>query len=375
MTTPPLPGGPDEAVAALTAPDGPYLIGVRHHAPSLAAAVPALLDVARPDVLLVELPAETQEFLGWLADERTVAPVALAAVPGPDPEAAADAPARGPAFYPFADFSPELAALRWARDAGVPVVACDLPLADRSWREPRGSGGGDGSEPGLGAALRDRLTGRDGDDLWDRLVEAPAPGATPEELRRAALLTGWALRKDAADGPGVDPLDLAREAWMRSRLRAAGRGGRRAAAVIGSFHAAALTGAALAADGPDPVVPAPPPAGPDCTVSLVPYTYPLLDARSGYPAGIRDPEWQHRVLDAAGDPTALREAVLRSAVEVSARLRAQGHPSGPADAREVTRVAGDLAALRALPAPGRGELVEAIQTVLAQGEPLGRGRA
>src|SRR5205823_12970078 len=34
-----------------------------------------------------------------------------------------------------------------------------------------------------------------------------------------------------------------------------------------------------------------------------------------------------------------------------------------------------LARLRGLPAPGRRELVEALQTCLAQGEPLGRGRA
>jgi hypothetical protein len=122
-----VPDSPEAALAALTDPAGPFLIGVRHHAPSLAAAVPALLDAAEPDVLLVELPAELQEWLPWLAHEETRAPVALAAAP-------ADGSA-GPAFYPFADFSPELAALRWAGRSGVPVVACDLPLADRGWRE------------------------------------------------------------------------------------------------------------------------------------------------------------------------------------------------------------------------------------------------
>ena len=38
---------PDEAVTALTDPAAPYLIGVRHHAPSLAAAVPALFWLGR----------------------------------------------------------------------------------------------------------------------------------------------------------------------------------------------------------------------------------------------------------------------------------------------------------------------------------------
>ncbi|MFC5662232.1 DUF5682 family protein [Kitasatospora misakiensis] len=369
------------AASGLDTP-GPYLIGVRHHAPSLSAVVPALLDAARPEVLLVELPAEFQPWLDLLADEATRAPVALAAAPAADrPDDGADTGdavgteaghGTGLAFYPFADFSPELAALRWARHHGVETVACDLPLAARARYADRDRGGPDAARPGVADALRQRLTGRDDEDLWDRLVETAAPGSTPEAVRRAALLVGWALRRDAEDGPGVDPYDLRREAWMRERLREAGAGGRRVAAVIGAFHAPALTPAGPAPDHePDPT-PVPPA---DHVVSLIPYTYPLLDARSGYPAGIRDPEWQHTVLDAAGDPDRLADALTTTAVRICEALRTQDHPSGPADAREIVRLAGDLARLRGLAAPGRGELVEAVQTVLAQGEPLGRGRA
>ncbi|MEV5799799.1 DUF5682 family protein [Streptomyces collinus] len=424
------PVSPEAAVAALTDPAAPYLIGVRHHAPSLAAAVPALLDAAKPDVLLVELPAELQDWLPWLAHEETRAPVALAAAP-------ADG-AGGPAFYPFADFSPELVAVRWAARHDVPVVACDLPLADRAWaggmagrgepadqgeapghgdawgrvgaprhRDAHGHGNatdhvdapgqGDATDHpapaehaarapedlagGLTSALRARLSGRPGDDLWDRLVEATAPGSPPEALRRAALLTGWALRRDAADSGGVPELDLRRERWMRSCLAAATANGQRAAVVVGAFHAPALL---APADGETPARGETPAGGTGSgpgrntqawTTSLIPYTYALLDERSGYPAGIRDPEWQHRVLEAAGDPVALEDALTGAAVRVCAELRGLGHPSGPADAREIARLAGDLARLRGLPAAGRGELVEAVQTVLAQGEPYGRGRA
>ncbi|NED91756.1 hypothetical protein G3I76_68250, partial [Streptomyces sp. SID11233] len=404
-----------------TGPGSPFLIGVRHHAPSLAAALPALLDAAAPDVLLVELPAEFQPWLGWLAHEETEAPVALAAVPADGP-GAGPADERGPAFYPFADFSPELAALRWAAGNGVPVVACDLPLADRAWAgagpdTPAPAPGADsvpapGEGTGLSDALRSRLTGRDGDDLWDRLVEALAPGSTPEALRRAALLTGWALRHESEARGGVDRTDLAREAWMRGHIAQALAGGQRPAVVVGAFHAPALlpsaTGATRAAGTTEATgavgvtgvtgttgatgaveptgatatteatratetVGDPVPAA--CTVSLIPYTYPLLDSRSGYPAGIRDPEWQHIVLDAAGDPAALHEALIRTAVRICADLREQGHPYGPADGREIVRVAGDLARLRDLPAPGRGELLEAVQTVLGRGETYGAGRA
>ncbi|MFJ3543444.1 DUF5682 family protein [Streptomyces rubiginosohelvolus] len=401
-------GGPalaEAAVAALAAagPGAPFLIGVRHHAPSLAAALPALLDAADPDVLLVELPAEFQPWLGWLAHEETEAPVALAAVP-----AAGPAGERGPAFYPFADFSPELVALRWAARNGVPAVACDLPLADRAWAEGRDGAPapvpGAASAPvpgeghGLSAALRSRLTGREGDDLWDRLVEAQAPGSTPEALRRAALLTGWALRHEAEARGGVHGTDLVREACMSGHVAEALANGRRPAVVVGAFHTPALLRSGAGADGtactavaaageagsPGPSSVPEPSAGGHadgvagaaaCTVSLIPYTYPLLDSRSGYPAGIRDPEWQHTVLEAAGDPAVVHEALVRTAVRLCAALREQGHPYGPADGREIVRVAGDLARLRDLPAPGRGELLEAVQTVLGRGETYGTGRA
>lgn len=359
------PPSPDEALAALTGPSAPYLVGVRHHAPSLAAAVPALLDEADPEVLLVELPAETQQWLPWLGHEETRAPVALAAAPG-------DGGDGGPAFYPFADFSPELAAVRWAVRHGVPVVACDLPLADRAWTGGRRATGTGTGGPGLATALRTRLTGRPGDDLWDRLVEATAPGSPPEALRRAALLTGWALREDAVASGGVPELDLRRERWMRARLAEATAGGERAAVVVGAFHAPAL----LRQDaGEEDATATDDGRRPGWNTSLIPYAYALLDERSGYPAGIRDPEWQDMVLRAAGDPAALEEALTRAAVRVCAELRSLGHPSGPADAREISRLASDLARLRGLPAAGRGELVEAVQTVLAQGEPYGRGRA
>ncbi|GIJ61112.1 DUF5682 family protein [Virgisporangium aurantiacum] len=374
---------PDEALERLAGSTAPFLIGVRHHSPVLAAAVPALLDGFAPDLLLIELPEELGEWLRWLGDPATVAPVALGA--------AADDGRGGLAFYPFADFSPELAAVRWAVRNGVEVATCDLPLSDPGWAEAGTSDAG-GTDT-LAARLRAGQTGRADDDMWDRLVEAAAPGCTPEQVRRAALAVGWAIRRDAtgdgddADGGdirdggrgggggdargggasgGVPPMDAARERWMRGRVAAAGD--RRVAMVVGAFHAPAL----LASEaGPTRAE-----ATASSTVtSLVPYEFGLLDSRSGYGSGIRDPGWQQDVFECGAEPAALEGMAVRYAVRVSVGLRAAGHPAGPAEAREAARLAIDLARLRGLPAPGRGELVEAIETVFAQGEVLGRGRA
>ncbi|MGW4502876.1 DUF5682 family protein, partial [Micromonospora sp. NPDC004336] len=61
-------------------------------------------------------------------------------------------------------------------------------------------------------------------------------------------------------------------------------------------------------------------------------------------------------------------------VEVE-RAGVHGHTAGTGEAAETVRLADDLARLRDLPAPGRGEVLEAVTTVLGQGELLGRGRA
>lgn len=368
---------PRTAVEALAASREPYLLGVRHHSPALAALVPALLEASGADVVCVELPAEFQPWLEHLADPETVAPVALAGT-GQDSRLA---------FYPFADFSPELAAIRWARRSGAAVVCCDLPLSDRGWTPPDPTppapDAGAGSRRTFGDALTAAGTGRDGDDPWDRVVEVLAPGCSPEAVRRAALGVGWALR---ADTTTVSATDLARESHMRGVIADAAAAGHRVAAVIGAFHAPALLGAgagpdrghsgvhggvhsgvhsgdsaAAQADGP--------------VTSLVPYSFDLLDSRSGYPAGIRDPLWQQAVLNAAGDPARLRDAASVALTGLCRELRRAGHTAGTGEAAETLRLACDLAVLRGLPAPGRGELLEAVTTVLGQGEPLGRGRA
>ncbi|MFE5622323.1 DUF5682 family protein [Streptomyces virginiae] len=459
---------PRAAVDALAAAREPYLIGVRHHSPALAAVVPDLLDASGADIVCVELPADFQPWLEHLADPETVAPVALAGT-GEDGRLA---------FYPFADFSPELAAVRWARRSGAAVLCCDLPLSDPGWTPrpalphpspprdepttppdapapaagtPTASGqapavgagtasarnavGAPGTAPGPGTtrvafadpsaetgpgpdartgtdprraggfadALTAAGTGRDGDDMWDRAVEVLAPGCSPEAVRRAALGVGWALRED---GP-VPDRDLARESHMRAVIAGAAADGHRVAAVIGSFHAPALldpeadpteagtsTGAQAApapgTDGTDRPGSAPTgsvgPVGEDArrgsgaggdaaVTSFVPYSFDLLDSRSGYPAGIRDPLWQQAVLEAGGDPERLREAASVAVTGICRELRRAGHTAGTGEAAETLRLACDLAVLRGLPAPGRGELLEAVATVLGQGEPLGRGRA
>jgi Mg-chelatase subunit ChlD len=349
---------PVAAIEELAEVKAPWLFGVRHHSPACSIALPALLAKLKPTAIAIEMPADLAPWIEWLGHPDAEAPLAVAAVS----EGGDDL-----GFYPFADFSPELVAIRWARAAEIPVHAIDLPAARRPPRDRNG-------EP-LGIAAR--LRGAD-DDSWEHMVEAAGVAAEPERVRRAALLYGWALRIDEARGDGVSALDLAREEHMRDVLATlTSKKSARIACVVGSFHAAALL--------PKPTLWSPPPASEmrvreGMVSSLIPYAFELLDSRSGYPAGIRDPMWQQRLWatqkapDAAGIAADVAALVSACLVEITREVRHRGLPASVPDARAAAEVAISLAQLRGLPAPGRRELVEAVQTALSHGELLGRGR-
>jgi Mg-chelatase subunit ChlD len=347
----------DDVMQQLSDYRAPMLIGVRHHSAALARVMPELLTDFKPKAILVEMPPDFQPWLEYLGKADLETPVALAAC---DDTSLIS-------FYPLADFSPELAAIRWAFANKVPVIPCDLALTsmgrmDRLHPDRE-------SEPVHRTALNDllqRFDARDSGELWEKLVETPASASTPEAIRRAALFFGWMVRH-SSNGPSVG--DAHREGAMREAVAAAPK---RSVAVIGSFHAAALL--------PEPILWSAPEAAPAASAadkpatSLIPYSFAQLDQRSGYPAGVMDPVWQQTML-AAKDPATANRLIADLAVELCRHLRKEGHVAGTPDATEVVRLARDLSRLRGHAAPGRGELLEAIEAALVQGDLLGRGRA
>jgi len=82
------------------------LLGIRHHGPGSARSMLAAFDALRPDLILVEGPPEATGLMGLVADPDLRPPVAILAYDPEEPERSA--------FYPFATFSPEWQAMRFA---------------------------------------------------------------------------------------------------------------------------------------------------------------------------------------------------------------------------------------------------------------------
>src|SRR5690242_7174404 len=99
----------------------PHIFGVRHHGPGSARSLRAALEALAPDCLLIEGPPDAHAVLPLLAHAEMEPPVALLIYSPETPDRAA--------FYPYAVFSPEYQALRYALAHDLPVRFMDLPQA------------------------------------------------------------------------------------------------------------------------------------------------------------------------------------------------------------------------------------------------------
>jgi hypothetical protein len=318
--------------------------GVRHHGPGSARSLRAALERQRPDVVLIEGPPEADRLVGLAADEQMQPPVALLGyVPG-EPKTAA--------FWPFAVFSPEWQAIRYALAAGVPVRFCDLPathqLAMTEGRRPRVR-----IDPVAELAA---AAGYDDPERWweDAVEHVPGP-AVFDAMAEAMDILRQAEEFD-------DRRDRVREAHMRKVLRQAAREGfAQIAVVCGAWHVPALRRLPSAA-ADDRLLRGLPKV--KATITWVPWTYGRLSYDSGYGAGIRSPGWYDHLFSSPGQP------VERWLTRAAAVLRDEGVPASSAHVIESVRLADALAALRGRPLAGLEEVTEAARAVLCEGSDL-----
>jgi Family of unknown function (DUF5682) len=322
-----------------------HLLGIRHHGPGSARSVVRALDALRPDVVLVEAPADADGALRWVGHPGLVPPVALLGYVTTEPERAV--------FAPLAGFSPEWQAVRWALAHGVIVEAIDLPLALAL------AAGDDGELPMRWASgppvdpLGDLAAAAgepDAERWWEDLVEHRGDGETVFDAVGEAMA---AVRA----GTFTPSVDAGREAHMRRRIRAALSGGGTVAVVCGAWHVPALD-PSVTTDTADAATLR---GRPKVKVALtwVPWTNRRLGRATGYGAGVASPGWYAHVFDHPGP-----EGVSRFFVDAAQALRRRGIPASPDHLIAASRLATSLAALRRRPRPGLAEVLDAADSVL-----------
>ena len=339
-----------------------HVFGIRHHGPGSARSVERALERVAPDIVLIEGPPEADALIAFAADEAMRPPVALLVY-------RPDAPRRA-VYYPFAEFSPEWRAMRFAVGRGIPARFIDLPQAHQLIDEPAAPEPSDaepnddasGTPPQSGPVRRDPLAWLatvagydDGERFWEQLVEHRR--GDDEQLFASVASVMTELRTEHVE-PDRRHEDQ-REAHMRRSIRAAQKEGFKEIAVIcGAWHAPALSDM--------------PPAAHDTALlkglpkvkveaTWVPWTNSRLCAASGYGAGIESPGWYHHLWTA---PDRITERWL---ARVAALLREEDLDASSAQIIDTVRLAESLAALRGRSLAGLSELMEATRSVLCGG--------
>lgn len=345
------------------------VLGIRHHGPGCARSVVKALDSLRPDLVLIEGPPDADEWMHVAGDEAIKPPVAILVYDAADSKRAS--------FYPFAEFSPEWQAMRWAHSNGVATRFLDLPCAHRfglvideenksyeTYRSDRSNDSEEAEEPVppprsfthdpiQWLARADGYT--DGERWWNDRVEERHDDA---DFFEAILVAMTALRSELALPEA--PLDLRREAWMRRGIREAEKAGAKNIAVIcGAWHAPALVQAVKASDDAAMLKGLP---KTKVNVTWTPWSMERLTFASGYGAGVQSPGWYEHLWHGGNEPT---ERWIAKAARL---LRKADLYASSASVIEAVRLSTALAGLRGRPRPGLPETMEAMRSVFCHGD-------
>lgn len=364
-----------------------HVFGIRHLSPAGAFHLLAFLDEVKPTAVLVEGPSDAGGFIAELTSHGVVPPVAILAYTDQLPVRTL--------LYPYAEYSPEYQAFRWASRNGAMASFIDLPTERAlALYELRRSGAShDGEQSGSPLTETDedgdlrtdahayadhqrtlysRLTELSGEPDYEAYWERQFEHNLQKDAYRSAIHQYSANMRDLTEdeekrfAPHETAYNEIREAYMRRRIQEAIQAGHdpeRIVVVTGAHHASAMDFRLPVMT--DAELKALPKA--KTKLTLMPYSYYKLSSHSGYGAGNQAPAYFELFWQClqAGD---LRKLPSLYFSQVAAHLRAHGTYRSTASLIEAVRLAEALAALHDGSQPTWKDLQDAAVVCLGHGE-------
>jgi len=353
-----------------------HLFGIRHHGPGSAALLKGALDALDPVCVLIEGPPEGDALIPYASLPGMAPPLAMLFYATDD--------AANAMFAPFAEFSPEWMAMRWALAKGREVRFIDWPAAvslalSQAAREtpPEDEATVEAPAPRDRADPLDVLAQAagygDGEAFWNGLIEQHGgQGQSPLSVFEAIAAAMTEARRHQADVEGLSETERLREdrreAFMRGHIRdAVKRHDGDIAVVVGAWHVGGLLADTTAAADKALIKDLP---RIKVEATWAPWSDGRLSYASGYGAGVVSPGWYRHLWDLyTGDGQGGPEpfAALWQA-RTAAFLRGEGYAASTASAIEAARLALSLSAVRGLAVPGLTEMRDATLSALCHGD-------
>jgi len=408
------------------------LLPVRHHSPACAWQVRRMIEKWRPQAVLIEGPDTACSLIPAMTDPATRAPFAVYYSYDDTAGAVSEEKEKYRCYYPFLDYSPELAALRAGSAQGARVAFIDLPYGDILAASHKGKGIRQEGEKSnynddyllARSAYVKRLCEKTGlrsfDEFWEKYFELEGLEQDGEVWFGNLLTYCRQARESTPMEQLLEEGCLAREAYMAKKIletarqlaaedgkvqqdaeetggehrQGAGETGgeyqhsgagvdglHRILVVTGGFHTPALAqrlGSTEAGknagkgsgqdDMPSRLV-----SAKDQGVYLMPYSMEAADALNGYASGMPFPGFYQEIWDHVQAPEQeemppYTKAVMDMVVATGKAVRRAEGSASTYDEICACSMAQGLAALRGKPQPGAYELQDAVLSCFVKGE-------
>lgn len=248
--------------------------GIRHFSPAGAYFVRKFLNENRPDVVLIEGPADFDFLIDDIVSKNLLPPFAIMAYTKEVPIETV--------LYPFAVYSPEYQAILWARENNKECHFFDLESNIMLGFESK-------NEDEIISDAPDKIHDKektldfDMESFWERVLEQ---SEDMNAYKSGSALFGESLRnKDE-----VSLRDIIRESFMKRKIKEiidSGIDSEKIVAITGAFHTSAIQSldGAMTDKEYDSL------KKKDSNITLMPYSYYRLSKRTGYGAGNTAPAY------------------------------------------------------------------------------------
>lgn len=248
--------------------------GIRHFSPAGAYFVRKFLNENRPDVVLIEGPADFDFLIDDIVSKNLLPPFAIMAYTKEVPIETV--------IYPFAVYSPEYQAILWARENNKECHFFDLESNIMLGLESK-------NEDEIISDAPDKIHDKektldfDMESFWERVLEQ---SEDMNAYKSGSALFGESLRNEDE----VSLRDIIRESFMKRKIKEiidSGIDSEKIVAITGAFHTSAIQSldGAMTDKEYDSL------KKKDSNITLMPYSYYRLSKRTGYGAGNTAPAY------------------------------------------------------------------------------------
>lgn len=364
------------------------IFGIRHHGQGSAKSLLKSLEAFSPDCILIEGPTDANEIIHFISNDSIKPPVAILIYLPEMPQKSV--------IYPFAVFSPEWQAMKYAYKENIPVRFIDLPQyyqlkkddsikifpevddieendinnhSNETLLEDKSNNKSDPHQELINSEILEKdykkdpitifanLAGYDDVEVWwDNFVENRKDDT---DIFEALDIMVSGLR-DNEITETISLHDLQRESYMRQSIRKAIKEGFKNIAVIcGAWHIPALKIENYKEKEDKQILSKLKKESVKST--WIPWTYNRLSYYSGYGAGIQSPNWYEHIWESKEDLS------IRWIIKAANLFRKNDIDVSSAHIIETVRLAETLSLLRDRNSVGLLELQEAIKSVICFG--------